>query len=195
MDKWHWTSPRQIKVEKTVIYSFSLFENAHVIDQYLSVSECLYVCLLSSVFMWFCVSSFHVWGDCVSPFFMRPRAKPGPIYKVSWPEGSRLREKRWMVQIRHSPIAWLNWTLHIMMAWHGQMAWGFGVRPQRRSRIIKKELFRVGQQTITKPSIINFVGKADQAKCTSKRQTSLSWHEQTAYNRFDKRLWSSSVPS
>ena len=26
----------------------------------------------------------------MSPFFMRPRAKPGPIYKVSWPEGSRL---------------------------------------------------------------------------------------------------------
>ena len=29
MNKWHWTSPRQIKVEKTVIYSFSLFENTH----------------------------------------------------------------------------------------------------------------------------------------------------------------------
>ena len=60
MNKWHWTSPRQIKVEKTVIYSFSLFENAQHQHQYLSVSECLYVCLLSSVFMCFCVSSFHV---------------------------------------------------------------------------------------------------------------------------------------
>ena len=60
MNKWHWTSPRQIKVEKTVIYSFSLFENAVNMNQYFSVSECLYVCLLSSVFMCFCVSSFHV---------------------------------------------------------------------------------------------------------------------------------------
>ena len=30
MNKWHWTSPRQIKVEKTVIYSFSLFENVTI---------------------------------------------------------------------------------------------------------------------------------------------------------------------
>ena len=93
MDKWHWTSPRQIKVEKTVIYSFSLFETGGGIQQVVhnsSVSECLYVCLLCSVFMCFCVSSFHVWGDCVSPLSMSQRAEPGPIYKVSWPEGSRL---------------------------------------------------------------------------------------------------------
>ena len=90
MDKWHWTSPRQIKVEKTVIYSFSLFETGQQVVHNSSVSECLYVCLLCSVFMCFCVSSFHVWGDCVSPLSMSQRAEPGPIYKVSWPEGSRL---------------------------------------------------------------------------------------------------------
>ena len=60
MNKWHWTSPRQIKVEKTVIYSFSLCKMMLHLKLSLSVSECLYVCLLSSVFMCFCVSSFHV---------------------------------------------------------------------------------------------------------------------------------------
>ena len=44
MDKWHWTSPRQIKVEKTVIYSFSLFETGATCDTtlvFLSVSMCV----------------------------------------------------------------------------------------------------------------------------------------------------------
>ena len=58
MNKWHWTSPRQIKVEKTVIYSFSLLYLLHVWHQtllFLSVSMCVCcvvflcvsVCLLS----------------------------------------------------------------------------------------------------------------------------------------------------
>ena len=36
------------------------------------------------------MSSFDVYGECVSHLSMSQRAGPGPIYYVSWPKGSRL---------------------------------------------------------------------------------------------------------
>ena len=73
MNKWHWTSPRQIKVEKTVIYSFSLFENAGLEVStlvFLSVSMCVCcvvflcvsVCLLSMCEATVCLLSLWVRG-------------------------------------------------------------------------------------------------------------------------------------
>ena len=73
MDKWHWTSPRQIKVEKTVIYSFSLFEiemDWSTTLVFLSVSMCVSwvvflcvsVCLLSMCEATVCLLSLWVRG-------------------------------------------------------------------------------------------------------------------------------------
>ena len=88
--KWPWRCPRQIKGENTVIYSFSLFLRCMITSALFSVSECLAVCLLCSVFESFWVSSFDVYGECVSHLSMSQRAGPGPIYYVSWPKGPRL---------------------------------------------------------------------------------------------------------
>ena len=40
------------------------------------------------------MSSFDVYGECVSHLSMSQRAGPGPIYYVSWPKGSRLLPNR-----------------------------------------------------------------------------------------------------
>ena len=105
MDKWHWRFPRQIKEENTVIYSFSLFLKWWSFLPPFSVSKCLFVCLLCSVFECFWVSSFDVYGECVSHLSMSQRAVPGSIYYVSWPKGSRLG--RGVREVGHFPMSLL----------------------------------------------------------------------------------------
>ena len=92
MDKMALALPSADQRRKYCDLQFFFVFEVMVINPPFSVSECLAVCLLCSVFECFWVSSFDVYGECVSHLSMSQRAGPGPIYYVSWPKGSRLGE-------------------------------------------------------------------------------------------------------